>query len=98
MRQMVNAMAPTNFAFTNPEVLRKTVETQGENLLQGLQMMVEDKKKSADLRGGVPHPDPDGAVVGEQILHLRSDAEVQHGELPARTGLHGVHDLVAEPR
>lgn len=48
-RQMVNALAPTNFALTNPEVLRKTLETRGENLLTGLRMMVEDKKKSADM-------------------------------------------------
>jgi len=48
-RQLVNALAPTNFALTNPEVLRKTVATKGENLLQGLRMMVEDKKRSADL-------------------------------------------------
>lgn len=49
MRQLVNAMAPTNFALTNPEVLRKTLATRGDNLLRGLRMMVEDKKKSADL-------------------------------------------------
>lgn len=49
VRQTVNALAPTNFALTNPEVLRKTLETKGENLLQGLHMMVEDKKKSADI-------------------------------------------------
>jgi polyhydroxyalkanoate synthase len=66
MRQMVNAMAPTNFAFTNPEVLRKTVETQGENLLQGLQMMVEDKKKSADLLK-VCMSRPDAFMLGENI-------------------------------
>lgn len=48
-RQLVNALAPTNFAMTNPEVLRKTLETRGENLLNGLRMMVEDKKKSADM-------------------------------------------------
>lgn len=66
VRQMVNAMAPTNFALTNPEVLRKTVETQGENLLQGLQMMVEDKKKSADLLN-VCMSQPDAFVLGENI-------------------------------
>jgi len=49
MRQMVNAMAPTNFALTNPEVLRVTVASKGKNLINGLQMMVEDKKRSADI-------------------------------------------------
>ena len=28
-RQWINAVAPTNFLFTNPEVLRLTIETQG---------------------------------------------------------------------
>ena len=35
-RQFVDAMAPTNFLLTNPEVLRETVESKGENLLKGL--------------------------------------------------------------
>jgi polyhydroxyalkanoate synthase len=35
-RQFTDAMAPSNFPFTNPEVLRATIESGGENLLQGL--------------------------------------------------------------
>ena len=66
VRQMVNALAPTNFAFTNPEVLRKTVETNGENLLQGLQMMVEDKKKSADILN-ICMSEPDAFELGKTI-------------------------------
>ncbi len=44
-RQFVNAMAPTNFLLTNPEALRKTVETGGENLLQGLSNMLADLER-----------------------------------------------------
>lgn len=66
MRQAVNALAPTNFALTNPEVLRKTLETKGENLLQGLHMMVEDKKKSADILN-VCMSKPDAFEVGKNI-------------------------------
>lgn len=66
VRQMISAMAPTNFVMTNPEVLRKTYETKGENLLQGLQMMVEDKKKSAEIFN-VCMSRPDAFELGKNI-------------------------------
>ena len=36
-RQVVDAMAPTNFALTNPAVIRETMERRGENLRQGVE-------------------------------------------------------------
>lgn len=44
-RQFVDAMAPSNFVMTNPEVLRTTVESGGENLVKGLQNLLEDMEK-----------------------------------------------------
>ncbi|MET1027925.1 MAG: class I poly(R)-hydroxyalkanoic acid synthase [Dongiaceae bacterium] len=44
-RQFVDAMAPNNFAMTNPEVLRATAETGGENLVKGLQHLLEDLER-----------------------------------------------------
>ena len=41
-RQFVDAMAPSNFVTTNPEVLRKTVESGGDNLLKGLENLLRD--------------------------------------------------------
>ncbi len=41
-RQFIDAMAPTNFALTNPEVLRATVESGGANLVDGLRHFLED--------------------------------------------------------
>ncbi len=41
-RQYIDALAPTNFALTNPEVVRRTVESGGENLLQGLENVLAD--------------------------------------------------------
>jgi polyhydroxyalkanoate synthase len=44
-RQFVDAMAPSNFAMTNPEVLRATAESGGENLVKGLQHLLEDLER-----------------------------------------------------
>lgn len=44
-RQFVDAMAPTNFIMTNPEVLRATLETNGKNLVEGLKNMLEDLER-----------------------------------------------------
>ncbi len=41
-RQFVDAMAPSNFVMTNPQVLRATLESGGENLVKGLQNLLED--------------------------------------------------------
>ena len=46
-RQFLSAMAPSNFAFSNPAVLEKTLETGGENLLGGLEHMLEDLEKGS---------------------------------------------------
>ncbi|WP_299236129.1 class I poly(R)-hydroxyalkanoic acid synthase [uncultured Halomonas sp.] len=47
-RQMVNAMSPTNFVATNPEVMRKTLETRGQNLVDGLARLRQDLSNSAE--------------------------------------------------
>jgi polyhydroxyalkanoate synthase subunit PhaC len=44
-RQFVDALAPSNFVLTNPEVLRATIETRGENLLNGLKNLLDDLER-----------------------------------------------------
>jgi polyhydroxyalkanoate synthase len=41
-RQFVDAIAPSNFVLTNPEVLRATIESRGENLVNGLKNLLGD--------------------------------------------------------
>ena len=60
-RQFVDALSPSNFVATNPEVLAATLETGGQNLLRGLENLLEDLQRGkgrlsitmTDM-GGVP--------------------------------------------
>ena len=65
-RQFVDAMSPTNFLLTNPEVLRKTAETGGENLLRGLNNLLGDLERG---RGklSIKMTDTDAFRLGENI-------------------------------
>ncbi len=62
VQQITNAMSPTNFVLTNPEVLRQTLSTNGDNLVRGMKMLAEDieagrgslkiRQSSSDLEVG----------------------------------------------
>jgi polyhydroxyalkanoate synthase len=61
-RGFVDAMAPSNFALTNPLVMERALETRGESLLKGLENMLRDLSK-----GQLAHTDPDAFEVGRNI-------------------------------
>ena len=61
-RAFVDAMAPSNFALTNPQVLERAIETKGESLLNGLDHMLKDLGK-----GQLTHSDPEAFEVGRNI-------------------------------
>ncbi len=58
----VDAMSPSNFAATNPQVIAKAIETKGESLLKGLQNMLADIQ-----RGQLTHTDTEAFEVGRNI-------------------------------
>ena len=65
-RQFVDAMSPSNFLLTNPEVLRKTAETGGENLLKGLNNLLSDLEQGkGKLR--IKMTDTEAFRLGENI-------------------------------
>jgi polyhydroxyalkanoate synthase len=61
-RAFVDAMSPSNFALTNPQVLEKAMETKGESLLHGLEHMLKDLEK-----GQLTHVRPGAFEVGRNI-------------------------------
>ncbi len=65
-RQFVDAMSPSNFLLTNPEVLRKTAETGGENLLKGLNNLLTDLEQGKG-KLHIKMTDMDAFKVGENI-------------------------------
>jgi polyhydroxyalkanoate synthase len=42
IEQLNNALSPTNFPATNPEVMRETAATSGDNLVRGMRMLADD--------------------------------------------------------
>jgi polyhydroxyalkanoate synthase len=42
VKQIANAISPSNFILTNPELFRETVASDGENLVRGMRMLAED--------------------------------------------------------
>jgi len=75
-RAFVDAMAPSNFAATNPLVMERAIETKGESLLKGLENMLRDLNK-----GQLTHTDPDAFEVGRNIA-------VTPGKVVKRTPLY----------
>ncbi|GAB4347373.1 MAG: class I poly(R)-hydroxyalkanoic acid synthase [Gammaproteobacteria bacterium] len=45
-QQFIDALSPTNFLHTNPKVLKETLESGGENLVRGLENLLEDLERS----------------------------------------------------
>ncbi|WP_085809016.1 alpha/beta hydrolase [Sphingomonas sp. TZW2008] len=70
-RGFVDAMSPSNFALTNPEVIAKTIETRGENLLKGLQHMLADMGRGqlTHTPGGAFEIGRNLAVTPGQVIH-----------------------------
>ena len=65
-RQFVDAMSPSNFLLTNPEVLRRTAETGGENLLKGLNNLLADLEQGKG-KLHIKMTDMDAFRLGENI-------------------------------
>jgi polyhydroxyalkanoate synthase len=74
-KSFVDAMAPSNFALTNPQVMKKTIETRGENLLSGLKNMLDD------IQRGQLSQVPEGAFEVGRNLAVTPGKVVYENEL-----------------
>lgn len=63
IQQVTNAISPSNFVLTNPEVLRETMASSGENLARGLKMLAEDIAAGKGMLK-IRQSNPDNLVVG----------------------------------
>ena len=65
-RLFIDGVSPTNFAATNPEVLRATADSKGENLVRGLANLLEDLERGKG-RLAIRTVDEDAFEVGGNI-------------------------------
>lgn len=65
-RQYLDAMAPSNFVLTNPDIIAETVRTGGENLLKGLENLVEDLERGQGMLR-ISTTDENAFIVGQNI-------------------------------
>jgi polyhydroxyalkanoate synthase subunit PhaC len=79
VQQISNAVAPSNFVLTNPEVLRETLASSGDNLVRGMKMLAEDieagggklrirQSDSSNLAVGVNMATTPGKVIFQNEL------------------------------
>src|SRR5215471_7144324 len=65
-RQFIDAMSPSNFALTNPQVVKATIESKGENLLKGLQNLLTDLERGKGQLA-IRQTDMKAFKVGENV-------------------------------
>ncbi|MEO1488061.1 MAG: class I poly(R)-hydroxyalkanoic acid synthase [Pseudomonadota bacterium] len=62
INSLAEAMSPSNFLLTNPVVMKRTIETRGQNLVNGMRHLITDLK-----RGQLTHTDPNAFRLGENL-------------------------------
>jgi len=74
-RQLIDAMAPSNYAATNPEAIKLALQTQGESITRGLKNLIDDSDK-----GRISMTDESAFEVGCNLA-ITSGAVVYQNEL-----------------
>ena len=66
-RQYIDALSPSNFAMTNPEVMRETVASGGQNLVKGFANLLEDLTRGNGSGPKLRMTDETAFKLGENI-------------------------------
>jgi polyhydroxyalkanoate synthase len=66
VKQITNALSPSNFVLTNPELMRETFASNAENLVRGMQMLSEDIK-AGEGHLKIRQSDPSQFEVGRNL-------------------------------
>jgi polyhydroxyalkanoate synthase len=64
VRQLLDTVSPSNFVWTNPEVMQATLEQGGRNLVAGWQNLLDDCQRQAS---GSPPAGTERFVVGQNV-------------------------------
>jgi polyhydroxyalkanoate synthase subunit PhaC len=78
-RQFVDALAPSNFLLTNPQVMRETIASGGQNLVRGLNNLLADLEKG----GGQLRV----SMTDESAFHLGRNVATSPGKIIFQTEL-----------
>ncbi|WP_159736914.1 class I poly(R)-hydroxyalkanoic acid synthase [Vibrio atypicus] len=76
-RQAINALSPSNFIATNPELLKLTLEQNGENLLVGLDQLKADLESSADILK-IRMTNNNAFRIGQDVANTAGDVVYQN--------------------
>lgn len=77
-RQYIDALSPSNFLLTNPEALRETVSSGGQNLVKGLNNLLDDLSRGNGEQLRVKMTDPDAFRLGENIASTKGKVVFQN--------------------
>ena len=66
-RQYIDALSPTNFALTNPDVLQETIKSGGANLVKGLSNLLDDLERGEGKQVRIKMTDTKAFKLGENV-------------------------------
>ncbi|MBI1384696.1 MAG: class I poly(R)-hydroxyalkanoic acid synthase [Rhizobiales bacterium] len=102
LRQAASALSPSNFPFTNPEVVRETIRSNGENLARGMEHLLRDLERSGDMLR-ISQTDTEAFRVGENLATTKGSVVYQNDVMqliqyaPRTATVHDVPILVVPP-